>query len=215
MRPDQLLVIVTARLEAIGMTYCVGGSFASGAYGQARTTYDLDLLIAPQVGQITVLIAAFQTDFDLNPAELIDAIQSAPGYRERPEQRAIAKAYHRATQFRIDFFVSSGRPFEQQQLQRSIRQLIATNPEAEANFASPEDIMLAKLEWFRMGHYASAHQWPDVQAIILVQGDRLDWSYLREWAITLGVRDLLERAADGDQAPTPINNTAAQQRLFD
>jgi hypothetical protein len=53
-----------------------------------------------------------------------------------------------------------------------------------------------------------------VQAIILVQGDRLDWSYLREWAITLGVRDLLERAADGDQAPTHADNTDAQRRLF-
>jgi hypothetical protein len=58
MRPDQLLVIVTASLEAIGITYCVGGSFASGVYGQARTTYDLDILIALQLGQITALIAA-------------------------------------------------------------------------------------------------------------------------------------------------------------
>ena len=112
MRPDQLLVIVTARLEAIGIPYCVGGSFASGAYGQARTTYDLDILIAPQAGQLPALIAAFQSDFDLNPAELTDARHSAPAYREQPEQRAIAKAYHRATHFRVDFFVSSGRAFE-------------------------------------------------------------------------------------------------------
>ncbi len=215
MRPDQLLVIVTARLEAIGITYCVGGSFASGVYGQARTTYDLDILIAPQLGQITALIAAFQTDFELNPTELLDALQDAPDYRERPEQRAIVKAYHRATQFRVDFFVSSGRAFEHQQLQRSIRQLIATNPEAEANFASPEDIILAKLEWFRMGNYASAHQWPDVQAIMLVQGDRLDWVYLRAWATTLGVRDLLKRAAAGECPPTPADDAAAQRRLFD
>jgi hypothetical protein len=48
MRPDQLLVVVTARLEAIGVAYCVGGSFTSGTYGRARTTYDLDIRIAPR-----------------------------------------------------------------------------------------------------------------------------------------------------------------------
>jgi hypothetical protein len=52
MRPDQLLVVVTARLEAIEIAYCIGDSFASGVYGQARTTYDLDILIAPQPAQI-------------------------------------------------------------------------------------------------------------------------------------------------------------------
>lgn len=187
----------------------------SGAYGRARTTYDLDILIAPGPTDVPALLAAFQDDFTLNATELIDALHQAPNFRETLERRAIAKAYHVATQFRIDFFISSERPFEQLQIQRAVRQLIATNPEVEANFASPEDIILAKLEWFRMGNYASAHQWPDVQAILLVQAERLDWEYLRTWAMTLGVRDLLDQAAAGDPAPSLPSSSDRQQRLFD
>lgn len=35
MRPDQLLVVVTARLAAIGLRSCVGGSFAGRTYRRA------------------------------------------------------------------------------------------------------------------------------------------------------------------------------------
>jgi len=216
LRPDQLLIVVTARLEAIGIPYCVGGSFASGSYGRARTTYDLDILIAPQSSDIAPLIAAFQNDFALDATELIDAIAVAPSYRDTPAQRAIAKAYHIATHFRIDFFISSGRAFEQLQLQRRVRHMIATTPEAEADFASPEDIILAKLEWFRLGNYASSHQWPDVQAIFMVQQPQLDMPYLRHWAARLHVSDLLEAALAGNPPPTSGTTAAPQQqRLFE
>lgn len=215
LRPDQLLVVVTARLEAIGVPYCVGGSFASGTYGRARTTYDLDILIAPQPQDITPLIAAFQNDFELNAAELVEAIEIAPSYQHAPAQRAIAKAYHKATQFRIDFFISSGRAFEQMQLQRRVRHIIASNPEAEADFASVEDIILAKLEWFRLGNYASAHQWTDVRAMLIVQ-QTIDMSYLHHWATILQVRDLLESAVAGLPPPhMRTNSDTIQHRMFD
>ena len=216
MRPDALLLMVTARLEVLGLSYCVGGSFASGAYGRARTTYDLDILLALRATHITEFIGAFQEDFDLNPAEVSEAVQLAPQYATTPEHRALIKIYHRRSHFRIDFFVSSGRAFEREQFQRCVRQIIATNPEIDAAFSSPEDTILAKLEWFRLGNYASTHQWPDVQAMILIQHEVLAWDYLRQWADTLGVRDLLERAARGESAPASTDTPGAhQQRLFE
>jgi hypothetical protein len=55
-------------------------------------------------------------------------------------------------------------------------------------------MVLAKLEWYRLGGDVSERQWRDVQNILKVQGDRLDKAYLRKWADQLGVLDLLERA---------------------
>ena len=60
-------------------------------------------------------------------------------------------------------------------------------------FASPEDVILAKLDWYRRSG-RSERQWQDVLGIIKTQGKRLDLTYLRRWADTLGLRDALETA---------------------
>ena len=47
---------------------------------------------------------------------------------------------------------------------------------------------------YRLGNEASDRQWRDILGIIGVQDRRLDRSYLRRGAVTLGVTDLLDRA---------------------
>ena len=59
--------------------------------------------------------------------------------------------------------------------------------------ASPEDIVLAKLEWFRLGGETSERQWWDVVGVLRVAEDA-DRAYLRRWAAALNLTDLLERA---------------------
>ncbi len=51
--------------------------------------------------------------------------------------------------------------------------------------------MLAKLAWYRLGGEVSDRQWRDVVSVLHVQADRLDHVYLRTWAKTLAVSDLL------------------------
>ena len=40
----------------------------------------------------------------------------------------------------------------------------------------------------------SERQWRDVLGILKAQGDRLELAYMRRWAVSLGVSDLLDRA---------------------
>ena len=57
-----------------------------------------------------------------------------------------------------------------------------------------EDIVLHKLEWYRLGGGVSERQWQDVLGVFRVQGATLDRAYLERWASDLGVADLLARA---------------------
>jgi hypothetical protein len=59
--------------------------------------------------------------------------------------------------------------------------------------ASPEDTILAKLEWVRRGGETSERQWWDVVGVLRVTAGA-DRDYLGKWASALGVADLLERA---------------------
>jgi len=73
-------------------------------------------------------------------------------------------------------------------------QSIGVEPGRTAYFATPEDIILSKLEWYRMGGEVSVRQWNDAVGVLKVQGERLDRDYLSRWASELAVEDLLDRA---------------------
>ena len=59
--------------------------------------------------------------------------------------------------------------------------------------ATAEDIILAKLLWYRAGGEQSERQWNDLRGIRAVQGEALDQAYMQQWARELKVNDLLER----------------------
>lgn len=58
---------------------------------------------------------------------------------------------------------------------------------------SAEDILLRKLQWYRLDGETSDRHWNDVLGIVRTQGERLDLPYLRRWAESLEIADLLDR----------------------
>jgi hypothetical protein len=103
---------------------------------------------------------------------------------------------HLATMFKVDVFVSKGRPFDIEASGRACLEALGESPDApKARVASPEDTLLAKLEWYRRGGESSERQWSDVLGLLRVRTGRLDFAYLADWARALGVADLLERAS--------------------
>ena len=97
--------------------------------------------------------------------------------------------------FKVDVFVPQGRAFDRQAADRARMQLVDERSEASRfPVASPEDTILAKLEWFRRGGEISERQWSDVLGILRVA--TADRDYLQHWARELQVADLLARAME-------------------
>jgi hypothetical protein len=97
--------------------------------------------------------------------------------------------------FKIDVYIPDAL-FGQQQLKRRTPETLLPDSAQMIYLSTPEDTILAKLSWYRKGGEVSQRQLADVAGIIKVQDQRLDLSYLREWADKLKVRDLLEKVLE-------------------
>ena len=65
--------------------------------------------------------------------------------------------------------------------------------------ASPEDVILAKLEWARDG--GSQRQLEDAASVVRTQGDRLDRPYINRWSAELGLGQAWDRIETGRVTP--------------
>ena len=92
-------------------------------------------------------------------------------------------------------FVLKSRPYDQVAFTRARLENLAEGESArQYQMASPEDVILNKLDWYLQGGCVSERQWNDVLGILKIQQSSLDLEYIQSWAQTLGLQDLLLRA---------------------
>jgi hypothetical protein len=182
--PLEVALKVTGVLERLGVPYLVGGSLASALHGMVRTTQDADIVAELLLEHILPFLEALQEEFYMDEEMISNAVMHQTSFN----------IIHRASMFKVDVFIPRPRPFLQSQLQRARRQTFSLETEVSARFASPEDTILSKLEWYRLGGDVSERQWRDVLGVLKTCEGELDLDYLHTWAADLGVTDLLERA---------------------
>lgn len=150
--PVEVTLKVTDIFEKIGVPYLIGGSLASTLYGMVRTTQDSDIVAEMRLAHLKPFVSALQDEFYVENDMIAEAIQHNSSFN----------IIHRESMFKVDVFIPRRRPFLQSQLARAQIQTFTFETEVSAKFASPEDTILAKLEWYRMGGEVSERQWRDV-----------------------------------------------------
>jgi hypothetical protein len=176
-------------LDRLGILYAIVGSFASSFHGVARATQDLDLVVELPANRVPDLYQAVSPHFYADQETMLDAIRSGLSFN----------LIHLDSGFKFDLFVAARHPLGRDQLRHRERvstALLGGDP-LDVNIVSAEDIVLAKLLWYRSGGEASERQWSDLVSLVEVQRNKTDYVYLETQAARLGVADLLTRLWKG------------------
>jgi hypothetical protein len=175
---------VIRTLEHLSVRYVVGGSIASSIYGTPRATQDVDVVADLKEEHIPGFVAALRDDFYLDEPAVRDAVR----------RRSTFNVIHLHTMFKVDVFVAKNDTATAQELARGQPYVPPEIPDARIALASPEDVIVQKLYWYRLGDHVSERQWTDAMQVLKVRGKILDQGYMRDLAVMMGVEDLLARA---------------------
>lgn len=176
--------LVASALTSIGVRYALGGSMASSLAGEPRFTQDADITVEPFPGREAALAACFGQGYYI----------SVPAMVEANRKLASFNIINVTTGFRVDVFLRKDREFDRSALNRAAPLVVGDAPDQPIQVLTAEDVLLFKLEWYRLGDEVSDRQWNDVLGLLRTRGDRLQADYVERFARQLGVADLFERA---------------------
>jgi hypothetical protein len=181
---EKLIATIAKTLDALKIPYYLTGGAAVVTWGKPRFTADVDIVVELFAKDIKPLAAAFRRE--LSEGAHVDEEQM----RTEQERAGEFNIVEPTLGLKADFFISPGGPEQELRLQRVRTETIADVP---VRFISPEDLILAKLAWYRESGEISTRHREDAESIVAVQGDNLDMEYLRKSAARLGVADALTR----------------------
>lgn len=169
---------VIGALDDAGIPYMVCGSLGSSFHGEPRATMDVDIVIDSSPDQIERFLDALGPDF----------YASRPAAQEAVASRSMFNVIDNETGWKADLIVRKARPFSEAEFARRSH---VDLEDLKLDMATPEDVILSKLEWSARAE--SERQYRDALGVAKTQGDGLDRAYLENWASALGVTDLLAR----------------------
>lgn len=173
---------VIAALEQAQIPYMVTGSFASSAHGRVRGTQDIDIVIAPSAEQLRALVAQFPDDrYYADELDALDALQHESQFN----------IIDFGSSWKVDFIIRKRREFSRIEFERRRPHVVNG---VRVYLATPEDILLAKLEWAKLGE--SERQIEDAAGIIATRGSSLDRPYIERWVRELRLEEQWRRARE-------------------
>jgi hypothetical protein len=178
------LARLTAKLTGAGVPHMVVGSFASSFHGVPRSSQDLDLVIDPDPTSLRRFLADLPADaYYADSDAAVDALQT----------RGQFNVIDMATAWKADLIVRKARPFSVEEMKRRREgDMLGAN----VFVASPEDTLISKLEWAKLGG-GSELQLRDAAGILELRGGDLDVAYIERWIADLGLEDLWRRLQAG------------------
>lgn len=167
MSVPSVLASVVRALDAAQIPHMLTGSMAAAWHGAGRATLDIDLVIEARAHQVGVFIAALP-----RPALYV----SDEAARDAIANESMFNVVDTATGWKVDLIIRKSRPFSHAEFARRHR---IDMEGLQLHVASLEDLIVAKLEWAKLG--GSARQLEDVATLVRVAGTAIADEYLHRW----------------------------------
>ncbi len=166
--------------------------WASAAYGEPRFTNGVDILVDLGLPSLERFLGLLPAAFYFDSGDARTALVLGRPFN----------LIYMPTALKFDLFPASAFPLGMDELERAV--VLPNNglSEAPVPFVSAEDILLAKLHWYRQGGEISERQWRDIRGVLRSRREDLDPAYLERGARVLGVVGLLNRALEPDASAT-------------
>jgi len=169
----QFLRHVTATLDVAGISYMLTGSLASSMYGIPRATNDIDLVVVPTRERLQVFNQLCRRfSYYVSDEDALGALERETQFNVIDLERG----------WKVDLIIRKSREFSVTEFERRETHEVEG---MRLTIATPEDVLLAKLEWFTMSE--SERQLADVAGIVRMQSNSLDFAYIERWVSELGL----------------------------
>lgn len=149
MSAKEVLIAAFERFERIGVRPIVGGSFASGAWGQPRHTNDIDIAVPLRPHHEPKILKIFGDVFVIVPTELHWALNV------KTEPRMF-QLLHSSEVFKVDISIAGDSDYDKSEIERAKN--IELLEGVSAWVAAAENTVLQKIKWYESGNRISDRQ---------------------------------------------------------
>lgn len=173
------LKLLLETFESAGVDYLIGGAIAEWAWGEPRATQDIDFVIKLPIKNINKFSKELEKRGMLIPADII--------LDNLIEDRADIplSAIHMYSGLKADLYlVREGDILRKSAFQRRVK-VDYGKPIGKVYVHSPEDLIIYKLLYLSISNQPKHAR--DIAAILRTKNNELDFEYIEEWALQLGL----------------------------
>ncbi len=179
MEQYELLLFVVDCFEKLKIPYFVTGAIASIAYGEPRLTNDIDIVVDMHLTHIDAFKSFFpENEFYLDVGSMMKAIN----------HRSQFNIIHPQSGLKVDVIITKKDDFDQSRFAR-IKKL-GVSESKSADFASPEDVIIKKLVYFKEGR--SEKHLRDIASMLKISSELIDRAYISFWSKKLSISEIWE-----------------------
>jgi hypothetical protein len=173
----ELLRHVLDVLEGLEIRYVIVGSIASSAYGEPRYTQDIDVVVTMHAEHVDAFCRGFPPpDFYVSNEAARQAVASGGQFN----------VIHSPSGYKVDVILAPDNAWGASQIRR--RQRLKVVQGRDANLASPEDIIIGKMLYYREGE--SEKHLRDITGILRAGTEEIDLPYVEKWAKEFGLLEI-------------------------